>query len=72
MSYHVYENWQATNKAVIHYSDCAWCKHGKGLDPHSSEKHGKWSFSLPTFDSAKNYARATGRPVKLCGHCKPK
>lgn len=73
MSYYVYENWQADHhKARIHFSDCRYCKNGKGIHPSSSEEHGRW---IGPFESqAEAFAAAvnTGGHVSFCKHCNPK
>ncbi len=65
MSYYVYENWVAENKAVIHVGTCGYCKHGKGCHKNPlGKKNGQWHGPFETLDKAQNIANATGRNVK--------
>ena len=72
MTYHVYENWTAEDKAKIHFSDCSFCNNGEGTDkPKVPGEHGEWHGAFDTFQEALRFARGTGRNVSTCGHCGP-
>jgi len=71
MSYWVYENWTAEQKAVIHRGSCGFCNEGRGCHKHKlGEKNGRWHGPFETLANAEIEARKTQRPVKL--HCKEK
>lgn len=65
MSYWVYENWQADNKAVIHHSKCGRCKDGKGCHNNKhGERNGRWLGPFQNLDTANQAAKATGRSLR--------
>src|SRR5712691_465356 len=70
MSYWVYENWVATNRAVIHRGTCGYCNDGKGCHELLHEdKNGKWHGPFETLGDARNIAASTQRPVLECSRC---
>ncbi len=68
--YWVYENWRV-NKAVLHYGECSYCKHGKGHQGTTNETNGKWHGFYTAFDLAQAKAEQTERKVWPCKHCGP-
>jgi len=70
MTYHVYENWMV-RKARVHFSDCRWCNHGKGVHPDPSRDRDRWLGPFATLDEALQAAQATREPVSKCKHCRP-
>jgi hypothetical protein len=42
--YYIYHNWTAErgHKAIIHKSNCPFCRNGKGIHPIKSDFHGEW------------------------------
>jgi len=65
MSYWVYENWRAENKAVIHDGSCGNCKNGQGChDNPLGDLNGRWIGPFKTLADAERAAIATGRPVR--------
>jgi len=70
--YFYYENWQANgHKATIHFGDCSFCNHGKGIHLNSTEEHGKWDGPFQSFAKAYAAANSTGAEVKNCKKCNP-
>lgn len=69
MSYFVYENWRADNKAKIHKGSCSFCNYGKGIHVQASSTNGKWSKPFASLEEAMKYAKSTGRKVSLCNFC---
>jgi hypothetical protein len=74
-TYHVYENWTAEDKAIIHFSDCGYCNEGHGIhDParKTEGKHGRWHGPFDTYAEALKAATRTGREnVRGCKACRP-
>jgi hypothetical protein len=71
MSYWIYENWTADDKAVIHNGACGFCNHGKGSSkphPHGN-KNGKWHGPFNTIAAAERVAKATKRAVQKKHAC---
>lgn len=71
MKYYVYENW-LHNKAIIHKSDCVYCKDGKGMYPDKqyNKKNGQWLGPFFTFPKAAVIAIRTGKlRVNECSIC---
>jgi hypothetical protein len=65
MTYYIYENWIAENKAVIHRGSCGNCKEGKGCHENPlGNKNGKWSPPFKSIEEAERFAIETGRPVR--------
>ena len=65
MTYYVYENWTAENKAVIHKDSCGNCKEGEGCHENPlGNKNGRWSCPFKSIEEAERFARETGRPVR--------
>ncbi len=65
MSFWVYENWVAENKAVVHFANCGYCNDGQGCHPNPlGNRNGQWSGPFEALAEAKNYAKSTGRPVQ--------
>ncbi len=65
MSYWVYENWTAENKAVIHSGSCGNCNEGRGCHEHiRGDQNGQWLGPYNTLDEAEAAAEATGRPTR--------
>jgi hypothetical protein len=72
MTYWVYENWRAENKAVIHHASCGYCNDGRGChDNPCGNRNGKWHRPFSTYEEAEKTAKNTGRLVKNCpnGKC---
>ena len=70
VSYYVYENWVAENKAVIHRADCGHCNHGKGAHENTrGGQNGQWHGSFSTVEGAAKFAEETRRTVRKCAHC---
>ncbi len=70
MKYHVYENW-LHDKAIIHKSDCVYCKDGKGMFPDRpyNKKNGQW-WGPFTYTQAAVKAIKTGKfRVNECSIC---
>ena len=65
MSYHIYENWTAEHKAVIHEESCGNCKYGKGCHENRlGNRNGKWHGPFSSIEEAERVALKTGRPVR--------
>jgi hypothetical protein len=71
ISYFVYENWAAENKARIHYGHCKFCNYGKGIHPDAGNRNGCWHGPFNSFTEAKKVAVDTGRVVSVCKVCNP-
>ena len=66
----IYENWRAESKAVIHRSNCAWCRNGQGIHEEKKEgRNGQWHGPFETYEEAHNFAVELNRPVRHCSHC---
>lgn len=69
--YYVYENWQASDKAVVHKGSCPFCNYSQGTG-RSTEgtAHGKWHGSLESEDQALTYEKSLQRDITTkCKHC---
>ena len=65
MSFYVYENWTAENKAVIHRSSCGACNEGRGCHKNPLGKNnGKWHRAFDSVEEARTFAKNTGRAVR--------
>jgi len=65
MSYWVYENWRAEQKAVIHRGNCGHCKDGRGChDNPLGNSNGRWHGPFYTIEDAERAAQRTGRKVR--------
>ncbi len=72
MSYWIYENWTAENKAKLHRGSCSFCNEGLGIHDDKEEgRNGRWHGPFNTFSEARNYAQNLNRTVSYCGFCKP-
>lgn len=73
MSFYIYENWTAENKARIHRADCRFCNYGQGIQPHKQEgRNGRWHGSFATYPEAVTAARRLkGRIMTNCKKCQP-
>jgi hypothetical protein len=71
ISYFVYENWTAENKARINYGHCTFCNYGKGIHPDAGNRNGRWHGPFNNFAEAKEAADNTGREVSVCKMCNP-
>jgi hypothetical protein len=70
MSYWVYENWRAEDKAVIHDGTCSYCNNGKGCHPNPlGDSNGQWRGPFRTVAEAESAAKATGRRVQKKHAC---
>ena len=69
ISYFVYENWTAENKAKIHFGYCKFCNYGKGIHPDAGNRNGCWHGPFNSFTEAKKVAVDTGRLVSVCKVC---
>jgi hypothetical protein len=68
MSFWVYENWTAENKAVIHIGTCGNCNDGQGCHPNPlGKRNGQWRGPFNTLKEAEVAAAATQRPIRK--HC---
>lgn len=66
MSFYVYENWAAKDKAVIHRGTCGYCNEGRGCQKNPlGNKNGQWHGSLDSFAKAIKAAKNTARTVWL-------
>ncbi|MCK5284953.1 MAG: hypothetical protein KAJ86_05140 [Alphaproteobacteria bacterium] len=71
MPYWVYENW-THKKAIIHSSECSYCKNGQGIHATSSKQNGEWHGEFEDIDSAFKKAENTGRDeIRTCKICSP-
>lgn len=67
MTYWVYENWRADNKAVIHHAACGHCNDGQGAHPNPlGNQNGKWHGPFLTLEESEEKAKRTGRSIKNC------
>lgn len=58
MSFHIYQNWTAENKAVLHEGSCKYCNHGKGCHKNiRGDKNGKWHGPFNSVEDVERYAR---------------
>lgn len=65
MTFYVYENWTAEQKAVIHAGSCGYCRDGRGCHVNPlGDRNGKWHGPFNTIEEAEEKARLTGRPVR--------
>jgi hypothetical protein len=65
MTYYIYENWTAENKAVIHKGSCGNCNEGKGCHKNTlRNKNGKGSRPFKSIEEAERFAIETGSPVR--------
>lgn len=65
MNYHVYENWIAEKKAVIHKASCGHCNNGKGCHANPlGNKNGMWHGPFNSLAGATNAAKQTGKPFR--------
>jgi hypothetical protein len=63
--YWVYENWVATNKAVLHTSTCGFCNDGVGTGRNTrGARNGRWHGPFASEEEAEAAAKRTGRPVQ--------
>ena len=59
MSYHIYENWVAEKKAILHKGERSFCREGKGIHNNvHGKKNGKWHGPFDTYENAKNFAQS--------------
>lgn len=71
MTYWVYENWVAEDKAVIHTATCGHCKNGQGCHPNpQGDRNGQWLGPFNTISQAESAATATGKPTRRHTCCK--
>lgn len=69
--FYVYHNW-VHGYAMIHFSDCPHCNEGRGTQSNARGVAGEWMPGLyEAFGQARRAAQATGREVRICGHCQP-
>ena len=72
MAFWVYENWTvvAGGKARIHREDCDNCNYGRGKNPNSSDRNGKWHGPFTSENIAMNFANSLSRKdVRRCKVC---
>ncbi len=72
MTYYVYQNWTAEDKAKIHHGSCRHCNFGKGKHPDASNRNGQWDGPFGSYEQAKSFAISTKRPVSDCFFCRSK
>ncbi|MBI1328210.1 MAG: hypothetical protein GC136_11315 [Alphaproteobacteria bacterium] len=65
MAYWVYENW-THEKAVVHKSECTFCRDGKGLHGTSGNGNDKWHGPFVSKEAALETADQTERQLKKC------
>ena len=71
MSYYIYENWQAADKAMVHMGNCSYCNYGQGHNRTiHGDKNGIWHGPFTDHDSAllqaKSLNRIETRNCKVC------
>lgn len=73
LSFYIYENWAAENKARIHRADCVFCNHGRGIHPDKQEgRNGMWDGPYATYSEVIAAARRLrGRVISDCKKCQP-
>jgi len=73
LSFYIYENWTAENKARIHRAGCAFCNNGQGIHPQKEEgRNGMWHGPYATYAEARRAAgRLQGRALSNCRKCQP-
>lgn len=73
MTYYVYENWRADDKAVVHRADCSFCNSGQGAHRNTmGNANGRWWGAFDTFERARQKAESLGRrECRVCGICLP-
>jgi hypothetical protein len=72
MSFWVYENWTADNKAVIHRGDCSFCNNGAGVHKVKTDgRNGRWHGPFTTCNAALKAAQNLKRAVRKCKFCAP-
>jgi hypothetical protein len=65
MTFYVYENWTAENKAVIHRSTCGSCNNGRGCHQNPfGNRNGMWHGPFVSETEAQTAAERTGRTVR--------
>lgn len=70
MSFWIYENWTAEDKAVIHVGTCSYCNNGKGVHRNPmGNKNGRWLGPFDTLSAAEQAAKATRRQVQKRHSC---
>jgi len=66
----VYENWQATDKAVVHKSDCSYAQEGNIRLKDYCAPNDRWFGYFYSINEAIAFASLLpNRQLKLCGHC---
>lgn len=72
MAYHIYENWVAEKKAVIHEGNCKFCNHGKGCHENIlGNRNGKWHGPFESFSKTEEVAKfLKDRILKIHSCCK--
>lgn len=67
MTFYVYENWRADDKAVVHRADCSFCNSGKGTGRGTlGEVNGKWHGPFESKEEAFCYAKSLNRKKTCC------
>ena len=71
MSFYIYENWVAENKAVIHRGECSFCNNGEGIHQNiRGEKNGRWHGPFDSYEEAREVAESLrNREVRGCKFC---
>jgi len=70
VSYWVYENWTAEDKAVVHRGDCGQCNDGHGCHKNiHGNKNGQWLGPYSALSLARAAADATRRAVRKDHRC---
>lgn len=71
MAFYIYENWVASDKAIIHYGTCQFCNHGEGTGRGTlGDKNGRWWGPFVTYEEADKKAHTLNRKlVRPCHHC---
>lgn len=71
MSYYIYENWRAEQKAKIHIGTCKHCNNGNGQNKEKTNLNGKWHGPYSSIEDALGVAHSLPRNVSFCGICCP-
>lgn len=67
MTYHVYVN-EPSKTAVVHESDCAFCKHGEGTQ-NAGNENGYWNGPIQNKKDAFLIAVHKAKIISECQHC---
>lgn len=71
ITYYILED-RLTNSAKIHFSNCIYCKDGKGSQSNPGGINSKWHGPFNTIQPVEEFAQRTGRKVSKCKICNPR